>query len=76
VQINPFLCGCTLYESLGEFVEERFDEGSRFGGVAAPSIRLRPPQAMTNMISSTSEVVEELKRDLSRSRGAMPSPNS
>jgi hypothetical protein len=30
---------------------------------------------MTNMISSTSKVVEEFKRGLSRSRGATPYPN-
>ena len=32
VQINPFLCGRPLYESLGKFVEERFEEASRFDG--------------------------------------------
>ena len=49
---------------------------SHFGGVAAPSITHRPPQALTNMISSTSEAAEEFKRGLSRPRGTTTSPNS
>jgi hypothetical protein len=76
VQITAFLYGRTLYEGPGKFVEERFEEAIPVRGATAPGITYRPPQALTNMISSTREAAEELKRGLSRPPGATPSFNS